>query len=126
MSNRASAFFMRGLPAIVLLAAIPFIAACHIQPVTGQQAMAPGRFCLQQWPSDRNAYHQCQQLQSRNRWSFRHFLAQNGLSEADLVQQAAAGDSVAQAAQYCLKQGAPNYERIWRCTQRRVDAASGN
>ncbi|WP_423822258.1 hypothetical protein V5738_18205 [Salinisphaera sp. SPP-AMP-43] len=108
----------------VLLLGIGLLSGCQVGPYT-EPPPDPGRYCLQQWPSDREAYLMCQQLQNRNRSEFRAYLSQHGLSEHDLAPPAAAGDPIAQTARYCLEHGAPDYQRVWDCTERRAETSPG-
>lgn len=83
-------------------------------------AADPGRYCLREWPNDRDSFLLCQHLQNRNQLEFKNFLTQNGLNENDLVHGHEHGGATARAARYCLKRWSPDYQEIWSCTQRRT------
>lgn len=106
------------LPAGLLLATL--LAAGVIPAPGAAQAAETGAYCLRQWPNDHNAYLLCQQLQNRNHLAFRHFLANNNLSERMLAQGRVPDRPVAKAAKYCLDHWSPDYQGIWNCTQRRT------
>lgn len=120
MLSRAMSVIWFFVTATPVLLGVWLLSGCQVGPYT-EPPPDPGRYCLQQWPSDREAYLMCQQLQNRNRSEFRAYLSRHGLSEQDLAQPAADGDPVARAARYCLEHGAPDYQRVWDCTQRRAE-----